>query len=171
MNAFVFRLWILVLISSVILTSCSSSPKKQEEQNEIVKKQVNEFPNMFILTLEGSAISAKRLIGKKTIFILFQPDCDHCQKEAKQIRENIEAFRDYEIYFVTAAKVEEVKNFSIDYKFEEHKNFHFATTDIQSIINSYGPIQAPSIYIYSEQGKLLTQFNGQTEIENILKVL
>jgi len=166
-----FSLLVVGALLPGFFSSCSTSSKKEKEKSAKILKEENALPNMFIRMLDGTNLSAKSLLGSKTIFILFQPDCDHCQKEAKGIRDNVMAFKNYKVYFITAARIKEVEKFSNDFKFSDQKNFHFAMTDVQSIINSYGPIQAPSIYIYSATGKLLTQFNGETEMENILKAL
>lgn len=165
------RIFILTAISLIILGACSNPKNKKEISFAVAQPQVKTLPAMYIRTTDGKTMSARTLSGKKTILILFQPDCDHCQNEARQIRENIAHFNHYQVYFVTAAKTEEAKSFLVDFRFDNIKNFHFATTDVQSILNSYGPVSTPSIYIYSEQGELRAQFNGQTEIETILKVI
>jgi hypothetical protein len=48
----------------------------------------NELPNMFLMNADGSILEAKQLRGKVIIIIYF-PDCDHCEREATEIRNNI----------------------------------------------------------------------------------
>ncbi|HTJ52395.1 MAG TPA: hypothetical protein VL443_23210, partial [Cyclobacteriaceae bacterium] len=102
---------------------------------------------------------------------LFQPDCDHCQNEAKQISTRIAAFSKYEVYFLSSAPVKEIEKFSVTYKLNTTKNFHFANTDVQGVIDSFGPIPAPSIFIYSEAGEQVNKFEGEMEMDVVIKYL
>jgi hypothetical protein len=42
---------------------------------------------------------------------------------------------------------------------------------VQSIIDGFGPIPAPSLYVYSEKGELLHNFEGEMEIDVVIKYL
>ena len=162
----------LIMLIGVSATQLSCSSKKEPDKPAvIVNPQESELPQMALTEIDGKQFSAKNLIGQKNFFILFQPDCEHCQKEAQQISERLPAFKNYEIYFISSAPLDAIKKFSEDFKMNTQKNIHFVGTDVQNIIDSYGPIPAPSIYIYSEQGKLLNKFNGEIEIDSVLKQL
>ncbi len=157
------------VLISVGLFTCS--PKKNVEKPVAPDPSSTDIPALIVTKLDGTPLSAKSLVGHKTILILFQPDCDHCQAEAKQISERLTAFENYTIYFISAAEPETVKKFSEDYKLNREQNIIFATTEVQGIIDSFGPIPAPSVYIYSAEGRLVRKFNGQTELETIVKAL
>lgn len=130
----------------------------------------NDLPVLNISTLEGSNISLKNQNGK-VVLVMFQPDCDDCQREATQIRENIEAFDDYNLYFVSTAPVQEIKNFRNDYKLDNYENVVFGQTTLQNVLNTIGPIHAPSVFVYSAEGKLVKHFNGEVDINEIKAVL
>jgi peroxiredoxin len=157
-------LWIVFVVS---LVACS---KPERKQTETVATTPNDLPNMVITLADGNTVEAKKLSGK-TVLILFQPDCDHCQHEARKIGENITAFRDHAVYFVSASSMDEIKAFANDYKLAGIPNVIFGQTTTTSVLDNFGPIQAPSIYIYSQSGKLTKRFNGQTDIGEILKYL
>lgn len=158
---------------TIVLASCSPSAKKENDSAAAPDKtaQQNELPNMLLTYADGTKLFAKEIVGKKAVLVLFQPDCDHCQAEGKQIHERANEFEAYTIYFISASSHAEMKKYAEDLKLNTHKSFHFVSTDVQSILDSYGPISAPSVYIYSETGKLLSKFNGQTDIEKIVKAL
>jgi hypothetical protein len=160
--------------------SCSSSVKKEtvvEAKQEIKKEepkkegQTKTLPDMKLTKLDGSTFNAQSLIGSKIVFILFQPDCEHCQNEAKQIAGRLDKFSGYTLYFISSASLKDIENFSIDYKLSGWPNINFAKTEVQSIIDSYGPIPAPSIFIYSEKGERVNSFEGEMEIDVVLKYL
>jgi peroxiredoxin len=161
-----YTLFVFAVILAAV--SCTRSEKKEAAEEGLF--QSNDFPNMQVRLLNGNALNAKTFDGK-TVLVLFQPDCDHCQHEAEQIENNLSAFSDYNVYFVSSSPVEEIKKFANDYKLSGIPNVLFGLTTTESILNNFGAIQAPSIYIYSHEGKLVKHFNGQVEVGEIMKYL
>lgn len=157
------HMFFLMLIVTV-LAGCEKPKKAQQES------VVNDLPAMLIHTTKGEQIFTKNLSGK-TILILFQPDCDHCQREARQIRDSLSAFADYELYFISTVSKEALEEFSDEYQFSSETSVHFATTSFDNIISSFGSIDAPSAFVYSAEGNLIKHFNGEVDISEILKVL
>ena len=154
------------LILPVVLWACSA---KTEEKKEASLVQVNDYPDI-VLTLEnGEKIPAKKLEGN-SVFVLFQPDCDHCQEEAVHIGQRLEDFKDYTLYFISSAPMGQISGFAKTFDLNDKTNVKFAWTSTDGVLTYYGPIQTPSIYIY-RNGKLRRQFNGQTEIDTILGAL
>lgn len=161
---------ILLITGMLTVAACN----KQQEQKSAsdpstTSAVVNELPAMQIILVDSSRLSARDLHGKNVI-VMFQPDCDHCQREAKQIQENIAAFETYQVYFVSSATGEELKKFASEYKLDNYSHIHFGTTTVEEIISSLGQIDAPSVYIY-DNGKLKQKFNGETDIAEITKHL
>lgn len=130
----------------------------------------SDLPMLPLTRLDGSRFMAKDLTGK-AVLVLFQPDCDHCQREATQIREHIEAFEAYSVYFISDAALPQLRQFAKTYNLADQSNVHFAHATINDILDQIGPIQAPSLFVFSEEGKLVKSFIGETPIEEILKVL
>lgn len=164
---------ISILLITGILTVAACN-KQQEQQSETHPSPtpavaVNELPAMHITLVDSTRLSARDLTGKNVI-VMFQPDCDHCQREAKQIQENIGAFKAYQVYFVSSATGEELKKFASEYKLDNFSHIHFGSTTVEEIISSLGQIDAPSVYIY-DNGKLRQKFNGETDIAEITKHL
>ena len=116
--------------------------------------------------MDESMVNTSELKGK-TIIILFQPDCDHCQREASEIREHLEAFKSYNLYFITSAEKSDVEKFIKNYNLFGHPNIFFGLTSTDEVLKNFGPIPAPSLYIYADQ-LLVQKFNGETAIEKIL---
>jgi cytochrome oxidase Cu insertion factor (SCO1/SenC/PrrC family) len=149
------------------LTGCSTKEKEAQQEDVAVP---NDLPAMTISLPDGRTIDARTLKGKN-VLVLFQPDCDHCQHEAEEVRENLEAFRDYTLYFISSAPMAEIEKFASDYKLSGNSNVVFGWTATENVLNNFGPIQAPSVYIYADQGRLVQKFNGQTDVGVIVKYL
>lgn len=130
----------------------------------------NDLPEMSVKMIDGSTQQMNEAEGK-TILVLFQPDCDHCQREATAIQDNLERFNEYEVYFISSASLNDLHQFSVTYKLDDPPNVHFGTTDVVNIVEKFGSIPTPSLYVYSEDGDLTSKFEGETSIEQILQAL
>lgn len=169
----------LLFLLPVLLAVACGKPAVNQQAIELAKAdstpvapapKANDLPNLIVNLVNGAPLNLKELRGK-TILILFQPDCDHCQRESTAIREHMSAFKGYEIYFLSATTAEDSEKFAKDYKFKNESNVHFAITSVENVIDTFGPVSAPSLYVYSEEHALIKHFNGETPIDDILKVL
>lgn len=167
-----FRFTFMFLAFTLIcfLPSCteSGSDKKTDEKKLASK---NDIPNLSLTAIDGEEITFKEDFRGKTVLVLFQPDCDDCQREIQQIKENLAAFKDYNLYFVSSANTSQVAAFAEHYQLNDSENIVFAQTTVQDVIQNLGQVPAPSIYIYSEEGLLVKSFNGEVGIDQIKKYL
>ena len=159
------------LLLCICIAACS--PKRNPDDVVITRETAPDenLPDIEFTTLDGRKLQAKTLQGHPSVLVLFQPDCDHCQREAREIKKHIKAFENYQLYFVSTNPAQEVNRFMVDYKFSGEQNVFFVLTDLQSILDTFGPVSTPSLYIYSASGALVRKFNGETDINLILKEL
>ncbi|MGV3589381.1 MAG: TlpA family protein disulfide reductase [Adhaeribacter sp.] len=176
---------IKIFVLAAAITSCnnrqSNVPETQEPttqssqpsantQPETAAAATNDLPQLPLTKLDGTKLMANSLTGK-TILFFFQPDCDHCQRETAQIRENLSAFRDYQVYFITNYPQDALTKFAQEYKLAFEPNFVFAQATIEDILNTVGPMESPSMFIYTAEGRLAKAFKGETPIAQILPAL
>jgi peroxiredoxin len=144
--------------------------EKTETVQAPVKILVNQLPNLKLLGVDGSVNYSRELNGKN-VLVLYNPDCDHCQREAKEIRTQLKAFENYTVWFISSDNFENIGRFAKDYDLVGHANVHFARTEVMEVINNFGAIATPSVYIYSDERQLIKAINGETRIEEIIKYL
>ena len=130
---------------------------------------LNDYPDLHVVLLGGDSLATKTLEGNN-VFIFFQPDCRHCQIEAINIEQRLAEFKNYRLYFISSSTMESIRAFAESFDLDDRKNVKFGWTSTESVLEHYGPIQTPSVYIYSG-AKLRKSFNGQTDIENIIEAL
>ena len=179
-RSLLFSMFLSVLLTSSCNNSKTTLPETNEpatEQNQVTENNqgatsavTTDLPNLPLTKLDGTPLMANSLSGK-TILFFFQPDCDHCQRETVQIRENLSAFRDYKVYFITNYPQEQLAKFAQEYKLAFEPNFVFAQATIGDILNTVGPMESPGMFIYSEEGRLVKAFKGETPISEILPAL
>jgi hypothetical protein len=156
----IFSLWV------VCLWSCSQSSKSGEASNQ----EINELPYLSYQTLKGEPASTRSLPGS-SILILFNTDCDHCQREAKEISEKIDAFKNYQLLFIAADTLDQIANFSKAYNLADKPNVKFGRAEYQDVFINFGSIPTPSVYIYSRERKFVKSFLGETPVEELIKYL
>jgi thioredoxin-related protein len=165
---------ILLLFVVVVFVSCETKenkPVEKAEAAEVAKPEIkNERPLMTFTLTDGNKVDAQE-INEKMVLVLFQPDCDHCQAEAKQIKARLDAFKDYQLYFISSQPIEVINQFAKDYQLSGKNNVHFGWTSVESVLNNFGAISAPSIYIYTQEGKLVESFDGQVDVEMVIRYL
>jgi AhpC/TSA family len=163
---------LIMLAGTLFFCSASTDRKAEKTATPITKNQTvtNDLPNMAITFLDGLKTNAKALEGN-TVLVLFQPDCDHCQREAAQIQQNIKGFKDYTLYFLAAATKQEIEKFATDYKLSGQDHVRFGIITGEDVLSNFGSISAPSLYLYSSDHKLVQQFNGEVEISVVLQYI
>jgi peroxiredoxin len=160
----------LILLLLAIVFSCTKKQPAEETTVPTVKPVYNDLPTM-PLTLTNSEQIAVRELPGNTILILFFPDCDHCQREAKAIQERLDAFKNYTIYFISSAPMDEIKKFAEEYKLNTSEKVKFGNAETAMVIRSFGAIPTPSLYIYSNDRRMVKKFEGETSVEEIIRSL
>ena len=134
--------YLVILIALAFLASCNGQTK--QEQAEAQKPTVNNLPQMQITLLDGTKKQARELTGK-VMLVMFFPDCEHCQEEARAIEENLADFKSYRVYFLSSNPQPEIEKFASDYKLNGKDNVLFGMVTGESVINNFGPIPTPSM--------------------------
>ena len=155
-----------LLVCLLLFSACST---KQEEK-KVPATATNQLINLTITTPAGEQISLRNLEGKN-MFIFFNADCDHCQREATEIHDHLESFKDYSLYFISSDSPADQQKFAKDYNLADEANVFFGRTEPMFIYQTVGSIPTPSLYIYNEERRLIKQFNGETPIAEVIRVL
>ena len=164
---------LLIMLFAAITFSCDKKPRTEsavedEPVNKVVER--DDRPPITLRLIDGTNVQVQKL-KKKIIIILFQPDCDHCQDEAKQIEKRFDAFRNYELYFVSSEQPEVILQFAKDYQLLNKPNIYFGFVSVDDVVNNFGSISTPAIYIYKETGELVQNFDGLVDIDVVVKYL
>jgi len=158
----------LPLLTISLIFACAACQPKAEKTE--AAPAVNELPYLPFVKLGGEQLSAHDLPGK-TILILFNTECDHCHNEAREIHKNLSSFRGYTLYFLASDSVASIAKFSTDYQLANQPNIFFGRAEVEDVVRNFGPIAAPSVYIYSAEKKLVKYFNGETPVGQIINFL
>ncbi|MBX3102638.1 MAG: redoxin domain-containing protein [Bacteroidetes bacterium] len=109
----------------------------------------------------GKAVTFNDMPKGRTLFVLyFSPDCDHCNKQASLIRDQIQLFDKAAFLWVNAFNdMTEIKAFEQKYFPGRAGQFFFAKDEEFLFDRYFGESQVPSIYVYDTQGKRIASYH------------
>lgn len=164
------------MLIHVMLYACTGDSAKKTETAaetpaEIPAQTEPEYtgpagiPSFMMTDLNGKPINSSELTGNITL-ILFNPDCDHCQREAQSINASKNLFLNKQIWFVSVDEPEFIAKFRTDYGLTD-SNFHFARTDVELIVRALGPVSSVPAMFFYKNGKLTAQMEGEKSAKDI----
>lgn len=107
--------------------------------------------------------------GKPMVLIFFNPDCEHCQKETKELLAYKEELKNIPIVMVSALSYRLVKEFYTEYNLASMPNVKMGQ-DINYVLGTkYHPTRYPAIFVYDAKGKLSKVFAGGGEVPAIIE--
>ena len=141
---------------------------KKIKAGKAFSMQIQQLPEPVLFQWIGKAAQKN---NKSTVVLFFHPDCEHCQYEAKAMMEQRNAFTDINVWWISAADTSAIKTFSQTFVLAKFPNTYLAHIPAGKIIQTFGSVSVPHIFIYDEQGILQKQFKGETKIDAILKYI
>lgn len=155
-----------MVLAMLAVVSCKNATKEESTKSEIT---FNELPPLNIMKTDGNSLSLKE-VEDKAVLIFFNPDCDHCQREATQISKQKSAFKDYKVYFISVDSISKIEKFAKEYDLMEN-NFVFAQANGYEVYAAVGAMQSvPAIFIYNKK-KLVKRTEGEVQLEELMKYL
>lgn len=156
---------IIAIMMIIYLTSCYATTDNKKLQ------AVKSLPVFRIITFDSSTcINTENIpTGNPIVFIYFDPDCEHCQKEAKEISTHMSALRNTRIYFLTNGEAADAKLFLRLFKINTINNVMVGKDYEYSFYRTFLPPTVPYIAIYNSRRRLVKLYEGETNIDFIIK--
>lgn len=109
--------------------------------------------------------------GKKTVLMLFSPDCEHCQHMADSMKNHLEELKSANIYMFSFMELKDIKKFAEKYKLNKEKNITFGKDTDFFFAGFYRLTSVPGIAVYDEKKKFVKLFNGGAKITDIVSAV
>ena len=142
---------------------------KINHKNEVAE-HIKTIPAFSYKTIEGKPFSNKDLKeNTPTIFLYFNSECEHCQSEAEQIRDNVKKFANTQLVFISFEEPEKITAFATKYKLLGHDKINFLSDSKVGFATTFDVNSLPTVVIYDKKKKLVAKIKGEIKVENILK--
>lgn len=107
--------------------------------------------------------------NKKTLIMVFSPDCEHCQHEVELIKTNISKFKRTQILMVTPIAFDKTKKFYDKYELSNFSNI-IVGHDPKFFFTGYFKLRMfPFIAIYDKKYNLVKTFEGAPKMDDLLE--
>ena len=102
------------------------------------------------------------------MFMLFNPDCDHCKKETEEILENIRKFKNIQIIMATFMPFKMMKEFYEKFNLYQYDNI-VVGQDVNFFLPSFYKVaNLPFHAFYNKKHELISVFEGSMNVPKIL---
>jgi thiol-disulfide isomerase/thioredoxin len=121
---------------------------------------------------DSTAFSRNNLEKRKpVVFMIFSPDCEHCQHETEMLLADIKKFKDAQIVMVTYLPYNEMMAFYRTYKISSYPEITMAR-DTKFFFPVFFKIaNLPSIFVYDKKGNFKKKFEGSINPDLIVAEL
>ncbi len=132
-------------------------------------KFTTKLPDFSFQKLNGEIYSKANLKpGLATIFMFYDPDCDHCQMQAQWMSSSGAAFKNIQLIWVSTADNDMITDFYKKYFSGFTGNVQFLK-DVKFKFDSYfGYSVSPTILVYGSDGTLIKHFSKETPVNELV---
>lgn len=164
---------VIQYLLSALLTCATCYSYSQSDSLQSVYLRFPEIPQFTINKASDSiAFTREDLKRKKeTVFIIFSPDCDHCQQETKDLLATIDKFSKTQIVMITSLPYDQMKLFYEEFKIADYPTITMGNDPYYFFHTFFNTRYLPSIFIYDKKGKFKKSFEGSVKIEKIIESL
>jgi thioredoxin-related protein len=168
-NVFKFLLFLIL-----VTTSCASAQSSQIKADTLLPYQkYPALPAFQIRKLDSIAIinTYNIIKGKPTIFILFSPDCGHCEKLTRMVLENIDSFKTAKIYMVSPMPLYQIKQFVQENGLNKYKQITVGQDISYFFWSFFRADTVPFIVVYDKNKQLVQSLGRIKKIDELLHLL
>ena len=132
---------------------------------------ISSLPSFNIQLLDSTTLFNSRQIstGSPIVVVYFRPDCPHCQQETKDFIAHMNALKDFKIYLLTGAELNEIREFVRNFHLEHYQNVTVGKDHNHSFKSIFKPSSIPYLAIYDKDKQLIRIYDQEVPVEMLLK--
>lgn len=145
---------------------------QQNSDNDYVKGFLS-IPEFKINTVPDSSFytSAELKKGEPFMMMFFSPDCEHCQRQTKELLAYKKELSGIQIVMISPLSFQDNKNFYDEYDLKSMPNVKMGTDVTFKLRLLYKITTFPSMYVYDKNGTLAKAFVGNIDVPAILNAV
>lgn len=175
------KLLIIICLLSTVFIAYGQKKKKKHSKKEETKtetvvadtidyKQIGSpMPPVRFIKDDGTIITNRTLSHKgSTMFIMFNPTCEHCQEEALYIIKDLDVFKNTRILFTAAANMQPyLSYFEAVTHYQKYPKIEVGLDSAKFIDKTFHYMSLPQINIYNKEHKLTKVFTGEVPVDSL----
>lgn len=164
---------VLFFIVTILVGTTAFCQKDSTKEEEPVYLRFPFIPQFTIYKAPDSTTFSRSQLhaNENTIFIVFSPDCEHCQHETEMLTQNIRQFKKTQFVMVTYLPYEEMMKFYHVFKIANYPQITMGR-DTKFFFPTFFHVRnLPAIFVYDKNGNFKKSFEGDVKPETILAAL
>jgi len=136
-------------------------------------KRFPSLPSIRILLSDSATLYTKAQIpaGKPVVFMIFSPDCSHCQDETQELKAHMDELKDVQIVMITFHPLWQMNDFISKYGLAAYKNIVVGKDIDYMTMDFYGLHKIPYLALYNKKGNLIGGFEGSLPLPILIELL
>ncbi|MGE0770209.1 MAG: peroxiredoxin family protein [Cyclobacteriaceae bacterium] len=158
-----------IAIFWLALSACQQSGRETvSSDSSTYHASFNPLP-LSLLNLDSTTfqLSGKNL-RQPIVAVLFNPECDHCQRQADELANNLDALKDVTVVMISSARLAEMKNFAQQHGMADQPNIFFAYGNPVDVYTAFGSVPVPYTVLYSASHRKIRDFQGEFEVGELV---
>lgn len=156
-------LGIIILFVVGLLAWLSFSIIQKAEEKEKLEAGAP-LPSFSFEQLDGHAFRNSDLEpGQPLVFKYFNPECDHCQSETRELVQQIDLFKPDQIIMISPAVKDEVVDFKEAFELEKYPQIILLLDKDLVFDDLFGEAHFPCTYVYDAQHELIEFIRGEVK--------
>lgn len=170
MNKKILIAALLASVVGVIMWLILQSYQTLQHKKEIQTK-MQQLPTVSLRGLDSTEVTLTQK-QQPTVLFYFDPHCEHCQHEAKELKKQAQDFKDVQLLWLSTERLWVLRAFEKEYALQKTiPSLTIAQISPQAADKQFGFRTVPTILIYDTEGNLAKKYVGETKIEAIVKYI
>lgn len=155
---------LLLSVSSVFFSMAQEKPAPPY-------KRFPSVPPFKLLLTDSLTHFTKENLDRKTsvMFMLFSPDCEHCQHETRDIVSNIKAFDKTQLILSTTRDFASMKQFYYEYGLDRFSNIIVGKDESYMLPVFFDIRNLPFLAFYNKKKELVSVFEGAMPVAKMIE--
>ena len=161
------------LLSLLLLTALYSYCHAQNDSINAPYIKSKRLPEFTIYNASDSSAFSNTNLKKNvnTVFIIFNPDCEFCQHETRDLLNNIGRFKNTQIIMISFMSYESIKKFYNEYKIASYPIITMGRDDKYFSLKFFKIKIIPSTIVYDKNGNFKKIFQQRVDMDTLVKEL
>jgi len=157
-------------VLTCLMTANSLFAQSNIDPNAPFLKDKN-IPQFTLNLTTGKSFSHTQIPKTRyTCFIIFSPDCSHCQEEAAELTKNASKFKNVFFIWNSYKEMKDIKAFAIKYGLDKQPNVVVGRDPEFSIPVFFRPRMTPFVAIY-DRGQFLKVYEQGVKVPELVKII
>ncbi|MDR2563919.1 MAG: redoxin domain-containing protein [Prevotellaceae bacterium] len=126
------------------------------------------MPDFTFVLVPAGAVNTISLPAQTTFVIFFNPGCEHCEYEGRELAARRSEFAASNVLMVSSAPRDSIMNYRRRHGFDDIPNFYTACDSAYASLAFFDVKGIPTVFIYDTERKLVKTFRGEVKIDALL---